>query len=76
MRLKKNLKSSAQAITEYVVIFAVLLVGIVIVCGGFNPGYENNLSAAHKVGRPVMMRLVQVFQDATNGSIEHIADWR
>ncbi len=84
MRLKKNLKSmkktqlkrcSAQAISEYVMIFAVLLVGVVVAFQGFNPGYETDLSAAEKVGRPVM-RLTRVFQDAANGTINHIASWR
>ncbi|MCX5714890.1 MAG: hypothetical protein NT033_08875 [Candidatus Omnitrophica bacterium] len=75
MRLKKNLKSSAQVITEYVVIFAVLLVGMVLVYGGFNPGYETSLNAAGKVGRPVM-KLTQVFRVATNNALSHFVNWR
>jgi hypothetical protein len=76
MRLKKNLKCSGQAIVEYIAVFAVLLVGIVMVFGGFNPGYETNLSATDKVGRPVILKLGQAFQAAANGVVNSIASWR
>ena len=75
MRLKKNLKCSGQAIVEYIAVFAVLLVGIVMVFGGFNPGYEN-FSQWEKGGRPVILKLGQAFQDATNGVVNSIASWR
>lgn len=38
MNLKKHLKSlKAQAIVEYIVIFIILAIGIVVIFGAFNP---------------------------------------
>ncbi len=59
MRLPNNLRiKKAQVVVEYIVIFAVLVAGIVLVFGGFNP--ESGLN------------IKNVFDTAVNSAIANI----
>lgn len=56
MRLKKSLKTKrAQAVVEYIVLFVILTLAIVAVCGGFNPE---------------KLKINSVFDQAVNSAID------
>lgn len=69
MNFKKYLKSAenkqttGQAIVEYIILFSVLAMGIIIIFGGFNP---DNLKLANNQG------LTRVFQQGIQGAINQI----
>jgi hypothetical protein len=59
MRLPNNLRRKrAQSVVEYIVIFTVLVAGIVLVFGGFNPDSGVNMK--------------NVFDTAVNSAIANI----
>ena len=66
MNLKKDLKNTkAQALVEYVMIFTILVVAIVVVFGGFSLGVD-------KMGTNSTIGLKSVFTQAVNGAITQI----
>jgi len=68
MNLKKNLKRpsliSGQAIVEYIIMFTLIALGIVVICGGFNLG--------DTTGKGSNLNIRTVFNDALNRAITEI----
>jgi len=58
-----GLKRSGQAVFEYMILFVVVTMVVIIVFGGVSPG---NLKGATGVG------LTQTFNDSVSGAVSHL----